>query len=114
MKNMALLFCLTLTLTQTSPSRKMNDREQEGFRGPVRKVFEESSDQTEGSNIHIDARCPRETKRYDQQGRLTSHVLYPGICGGDGEIRENYSYDKDGNRLGRTDDSKASGIPISP
>ena len=114
MKNMVILFCLTLMLTQASPSRKMNDRELEGFKGPVRKVFEEWSPQTEGSNVPIGDRCPRETQQYDQRGRLTSLVLYPGICGEDGEIRDDYSYDKDGNRLGRTDDSKASGIPISP
>jgi hypothetical protein len=100
-------------LTQASPSRKMNDREHEGFKGPVRKVFVERSPQTEIGNLPIGARCPEETQNYDQQGRLISLLLYPGFCGEDGEIRENYSYDKDGNRLGRHDNSKASGISIS-
>lgn len=78
------------------------------------KVFEEWSPQTEEPNIPIGARCPRETQTYDQQGRLTSRVLYPGFCGGDGEIREDYNYDKDGNRLERDDNSKASVISASP
>ena len=114
MKHTIALFCLLLMPTQAPSPQKMSDREQEGFRGPVMKVFEEWSPQTEESNIPIGARCPRETKTYDQQGRLTSDVLYPGKCGGDGEIREDYSYDKDGNRLERHDDSKASGISVSP
>jgi hypothetical protein len=113
MKHTLIPFCLTLMLMQASPSRKMNDREHEGFKGPVRKVFVEWSPQTDGGNAPISARCPEETQNYDQQGRLISVLLYPGICGGDGEIRENYSYDKNGNRLGWHDNSKASGIPIS-
>lgn len=114
MKNIVITFCLTLTLMQASPSRKMNDREYEGFKGPVRKVFVEWSPQAETGNAPLGSRCPEETQNYDQQGRLISLLLYPGPCGEDGEIRENYSYDKDGNRLGYHDNSKASGIPISP
>jgi hypothetical protein len=92
----------------------MSDREQKGFRGTVMKVFEEWSPQTEEPNIPTGARCPRETQTYDQQGRLTSRALYPGDCGRDGELREDYSYDKDGNRLERDDNSKASVISASP
>lgn|SRR5262245_10254978 len=114
MKHTVALFCLLLTPTQAPSLQKMSDREQEGFRGPVMKVFEEWFPQTEESNTPIGARCPRETKTYDQQGRLTSDVLYPGVCGEDGEIREDYSYDKDGNRIERYDDSKASVISVSP
>ena len=73
----------------------------------------ERSPQTHGGNAPVGARCPEETQNYDQQGRLISLLLYPGICGEDGEIRENYSYDKNGNRLGWHDNSKASGISIS-
>jgi hypothetical protein len=113
MKHTVISFCLSLMLTQASPSRKMNDREHEGFKGPVRKVFVERSSQTEVGNAPVGARCPEETQNYDQQGRLISHLLYPGVCGEDGEARETYSYDKDENRLGRQDDRKASGIPIS-
>src|SRR5262245_17570678 len=113
MKYTVILFCLSLTLTQSTSAKKMSDREHEGFKGPVRKVFEESSTITEGSNSSIGARCPILTQTYDRQGRLTTIVLYPGSCGSE-EIRHNCSYDKNGNRLERIDGSKAGGIPISP
>jgi hypothetical protein len=41
MKHTVALFCLLLMLTQAPSPQKMSDREQEGFRGPVMKVFDE-------------------------------------------------------------------------
>lgn len=85
----------------------MSDRQQDGFHEKVKKVFEEWSPQSKGWGIPIGARCRRETQEYDQQGRLTVQVLYPGMCGSE-EIYSYYSYDKDGNRLEKEDSSGAS------
>jgi hypothetical protein len=94
-----------------SPSRR-SDREQNGLRGPAKRVFEEWSPQTDGWGLPVGARCRRETLEYDQQGRLSLRVLYPGSCGSE-EIREYYTYDKEGNRIEKHDNSGASGLSTS-
>ena len=91
----------------------MSDRELHGLKGPARRVFEESSSLSKGSGVPMGNRCRRGTWIYDPQGLLMSRSDYPGFnC--EEEIKEDYTYDKDGNRHEVHDASRASGIPLGP
>ena len=113
MRTAAFAFPALLVLLQISTVTKMSDRALDGLKGPAKHVFEESSPLSNGSSVAGDARCRRGTWIYDPQGRLTSKSDYPGIhC--EEEIKEDYTYDKDGNRHEVHDASRASGISLGP
>jgi hypothetical protein len=92
-----LIFCLAFP--QSSEIRKQTDREHDGFLGPVKKAHEEWSPVTRNQNdIRPGTRCRKATNMYDAGGRITRSYIYAGSCGDD-ELREYYTYDKDGNQM---------------
>src|SRR5215831_4323504 len=96
MKLFGLLLSLCLVAVQSSSTKKMSDREHEGFIGPVKSVFKEfeMTQQNYGDPM-IGKRCRGLTEIYDKSGRLIQRSVYPGSCGAD-EIRETYTYAPDG------------------
>jgi YD repeat-containing protein len=142
MKIAAFVLSALLALLQTPAITRMNDRELEGLKGPAKKVSEESSEIGQGSgktnppviiappqayggtaqasgaetnypDLATRAICRDQTLVYDQQGRLTSRSVYPGVrC--EEEIKYTYSYDSEGNRHEQHDASRASTIQFGP
>ena len=89
-----LVFCVVSN--QGSVTKRLSDREQDGFVGPVKKVFVTWTP-ISGSRYPADSKCRQLTNEYDQTGRITRHSLYLGACGTD-EIREDHTYAHNGER----------------
>ena len=102
-----LVFCVVSN--QGSVTKRLPDREQDGFVGPVKKVFVTWTP-ISGSPYPADSKCRQLTNEYDQMGRITRHSLYPGACGTD-EIREDHTYSHNGERRTTT---KTIPAPNSP
>src|SRR5215831_2199715 len=110
MKSAAFALSALLALLQAPTITRMNDRELDGLKGPVKRVLEESSVIGDDSGIPT---CRDLTLIYDPQGRLTSRSEYPGVrC--EEEIKDTYTYDNDGNLHLQHDASRASGISFGP
>jgi hypothetical protein len=109
-----ILMMLVFSYAQTSAPKRISDREQNGFLGPVKKMFAEWTpvDQPRGGTPP-GTRCRQQTSLYDTDGRLLQNSVYPGPCGSD-EIRETYTYAKDGSRTSTTQDIKGVNSPPSP
>ena len=112
MKLFLLLLILSLACHQAAVSKRESDREQDGFVGPVKKVFVVWSP-ISGSNHPVGSRCRQLTNEYDENGRLMRHSVYPGACGSD-EIREDYSYSQDGNQTTKTEEIRGTNSPPPP
>src|SRR5690242_3156035 len=98
MKYIPLALILCVACTQASVTKRMTEREHDGFVGPVKKVFEEWSPiYPPDDDIPLGSRCRQMTNVYDESGRLMQHSVYPGTCGED-ERREDYTYAQDGSR----------------
>ena len=105
-----LMFCIACS--QASVTKRESDREHDGFIGPVKKVFVEWSP-ISGGNYPVGSRCREMTKRYDQDGRLMQHSLYPGACGSD-EMRNDYTYAQDGSRTEKSQEIRGKDSPPPP
>ena len=112
MKNIILLLVLFLGSTQTSVTKHESDREHDGFVGPVKKVFVTWTP-ISGYNYPLGSKCRQLTNEYDQLGRLTRNSVYPGDCGSD-EIREDYTYSKDGTKNTKSQEIRGENSPPSP
>jgi hypothetical protein len=81
----------------------MTDRQYAGFAGPVKRVFEEWSPiYRPWGDIPTGTRCRKSSTTFDNTGRAIQHSIYAGRCGED-EIREYYSYDREGSRTTRVE-----------
>lgn len=107
---LALIFCLSFTQGQTT--KRESDRERDGFVGPVKRVFEVWSP-ISGSNYPAGSRCRSRTKVYDEGGRLVQQSHYPGPCGND-EIRDDYTYARDGSRTEKSQEIRGKDSPTPP
>jgi hypothetical protein len=111
---LTMMLSVVIALNQGTVSQRMSDREHAGFIGPVKKVFVEWSPVDRPYNdIAPGTRCRDSTHVYDRDGRLTQDSLYPGECGGD-EIREYYSYGRDGSQTSRTEQIRGKDSPPPP
>ncbi len=105
MKHIFLILIVCITCVQTSIAQKETDRQNDGFVGAVKKVFEEWSP-VSGINYPIGSRCRQMTNIYNESGRILQHSVYPGACGNE-EFRETYTYAQDGSRTERSEEIKA-------
>lgn len=112
MKRLLLLLILSIACHQADVSKRESHRDQDGFIGPVKKVFVVWSP-ISGSNYPIGSRCRELTNEYDESGRLMRHSVYLGACGND-EIREDYSYSQDGNQTTKTQEIRGENSPPPP
>ncbi len=106
----ALIFCIACT--QSAGIKRESEREQDGFVGPVKKVFVEWSS-ISGRNYPAGTRCRYKTNVYDQSGRLMRQSVYPGDRGRD-EIINDYSYAADGSRTETSQTIRAKDSPPPP
>ena len=111
---MKILLSLILCVAnyQAAVPKQQSDRAHDGFVGPVKKVFVIWTP-VSGRNYPEGSKCRQVTNEYDQTGRLTRHSIYPGECGND-EIREDYSYAKDGARTAKTKRIQGANSPPPP
>ena len=111
---MKILLSLILCVAnyQAAVPKQQSDRAHDGFVGPVKKVFVIWTP-VSGRNYPEGSKCRQVTNEYDQTGRLTRHSIYPGACGTD-EIREDYSYAKDGSRTAKTQRIQGANSPPPP
>src|SRR5882724_7812417 len=112
MKLFILLFSLGLVAFQSSPSKRMSDREHAGFIGPVKSVYMEYefTERNYGDRL-AGKHCRGLTEVYNENGRLIQRSVYSGSCGVD-EIRESYDYAPDGSRI--TSSKEVSGKIVQP
>jgi|GEM_PF-4919149 len=111
MKNLIpiLIFCV---VSQTAAPKRQSDRVHDGFVGPVKKVAVFWIP-VSGSSYPAGSKCRQMTNEYDETGRITRHSLYPGSCGSD-EIREDYTYSRDGDRTTKIQQIRGADSPPPP
>ena len=112
MTNIIWLLVFCVVSNQTSVTKRLSDREQDGFVGPVKKVFVTWTP-ISGSDYPADSKCRQLTDEYDQTGRITRHSVYSGECGRD-EIREDHTYAQNGEKMTTTKTIRAPNSPLLP
>jgi YD repeat-containing protein len=112
MTNIIWLLVFCVVSNQTNVTKRLSDREQDGFVGPVKKVFVTWTP-ISGSPYPADSKCRQLTNEYDQMGRITRHSIYSGACGAD-EIREVHTYSPNGARHTTTRTIQAPNSPRLP
>ena len=112
MTNIIWLLVFCVVGNQTSVTKRLSDREHDGFVGPVKKVSVTWTP-ISGSSYPADSICRQLTNEYDQTGRITRHSVYPGECGSD-EIREDHTYSHDGAQSTTTRTIRARNNPPPP
>ena len=112
MTNIIWLLVFCVVGSQTSVTKRLSDREQDGFVGPVKKVSVTWTPVSESSDPG-DSKCRQLTDEYDQMGRITRHSVYSGACGSD-EIREVHTYSANGERHTTTRTIRAPNSPLLP
>ena len=111
MKLLILLFSCCLVAVQSSPAKKMTDREHAGFIGPVKSVYLEYEMPERNYGDRLQGKhCRGLTDVYNAAGQLIQHSVYPGSCGED-EIRESYAYASDGSRTTKKADARDKNSP---
>ena len=114
MKSILLFLLFSIAFAQASDTKRMTDRQHDGFVAPVKKVFVEWSPiYRPRGNIPVGSRCRELTNLYDENGRLLQHSVYPGSCGSD-EIREEYTYAQDGSTTAKTTEIRGENSPPPP
>lgn len=103
MKSISLLGVAAICiLAQGAATKQATDRELDGFAGPVKSVlFEWSPVYSSDGRLRVASQCRQTADVFDKTGRLVQHSAYLGRCGSD-EIRDEYTYAKDGSRTKKT------------
>lgn len=94
---------------------KESDRQHEGFVGTVKTVTTYlSAISGNWQSTPRGKQCKFKTVMYAPTGRLIQSSLFPD-CGRGGELRDTFTYDKDGNRYDKNEMTESqSGIPAGP
>ncbi len=114
MKAILITFIFCFAFFQSASVKNKSDREHDGFVGNVKKAFEEWSPISGyPSYLQPGTRYRGSTRIYDADGRLLQSSVYPG-AGGSDELRDHYTYDKDGARMSRTEEIRGENSPPPP
>lgn len=99
-------------LLQSPTSNRKSERETEGFVGPVKNAIVEWMPVSGYPNLP-NTKLPYHIYVYDREGRRIRYSYFSGALSGD-EHREEYTYDKDGNRTTRDEFIQGKNSPPPP